>query len=423
MWNGAVDTSAERPDLAIDVGNLSIVKILPALAKLIKNPKVGKIDLSDESLYESVDLLLEAISWDEAWQRVISFLDTDMATDGFLYSNLFKYGNITSRGAQVFAAIREVYPDIIKVEKRGTRDEFRFVGDLTSIDEDRVLRRVNPKRGESLDVVAGGVDELEEDDIVGELEKQAQDEKIDLETALQDLDDLLTGMIKKNLGNAILVAGRGGIGKTHTVEQVLHKLGLSDGEGYFKITGAASPAALYRELFNHRKGIILFDDCDSVFDSQDGRNLLKNATDTKKVRKVSWSKISDVYFDPAETDDEAYEKNVKAGSFPKFFNFEGKIIFISNMKKDKLDPDGALRTRAFIVDVDPTNEDVINFMKKICNKIELDDGMELSEKERLEVVDVIASLGKNIDLRKLVRGLNIRAAGMADWVGLIKRYA
>lgn len=388
---------------------------------MIKKPKEGKVDLDDESLYES--LLLEAITWNEAFSRVMSFFETDMARDGFLFSNLFKYGNITGRGAQIFAAIQEIYPNMITVEKRGARDEYRLTGDITAIDEDRVLKKLNPKHGESLSMVSGGDDEFEDDDQVEGLEKQAQEEKMDLETALKDLDDLLTAMIKKNLSNAILISGRGGIGKTHTVEGVLHKLGLSDGEGYFKITGSATAASIYRELFNHRKDILLFDDCDSAFDSQEGRNLFKNATDTKKTRKVSWSKISDLFFDPATIDDDTFDQYVKDGRFPKWFNFEGKIIFISNLKKDKLDPDGALRTRAFLVDVDPTNDDVIKFMKKICNTIELEDGLALSDEERLEVVDVIASLGKTLDLRKLVRGLNIRAAGLPDWKGIIKRYA
>jgi capsule polysaccharide export protein KpsC/LpsZ len=62
-------------------------------------------------------------------------------------------------------------------------------------------------------------------------------------------------------------------------------------------------------------------------------------------------------------------------------------------------------------------------MKKICGSIELDDGASLTMEERLEVVDEIAKIGQDINIRKLVRGLNIRAAGMPNWQGLIKRYA
>jgi hypothetical protein len=394
---------------------------LPALVKLIKKPKEGKFELSDDKLHEAKMFVMEAIPYEDAFIKVMAFLDTELASDGFLFSALYKSGNVTARGAQIFTAIMELYPDMIKVEKRGTRDEYSLVGDISKIDQDKVLKEVNPKYGDSISVSAGGDDEFEDTPEIKKLESSV--EKLDLEQSLKDLEDLLTGLIKKNLGNAVLVSGRGGIGKTHTVEKVLHQLGLSDGDGYFKITGSASPASIYRELFNHKDGILLFDDCDSAFDTQEGRNLFKNATDTKKVRKVSWSKASEAYFDPAKFDDEATAQKIEDGYFPKWFNFEGKIIFISNLKKDKLDPDGALRTRAFLVDVDPTNDDVVNFMKKIVGSMPLEDGLTLSDEERLEVVDIIAKTGKDLNLRKLVRGLNIRAAGMPDWQGLVKRYA
>jgi hypothetical protein len=54
---------------------------------------------------------------------------------------------------------------------------------------------------------------------------------------------------------------------------------------------------------------------------------------------------------------------------------------------------------------------IVNFLKAFPRK------------KRLEVVDIIAKTGKDLNLRKLVRGLNIRAAGMPDWQGLVKRYA
>jgi hypothetical protein len=424
VWKGGADTTPEHPDFAINTNGLSTVKILPALVKAIKHPKEGKIPLDDDKLAESkaeAKLLMEAIPWEEAFTRLITFLETDIATDGFLFSALYKNGNVTARGAQIFTAIQDMYPEMVEVEKKGARDLYTFVGDVSKIDQDRVLKEINPRHGESLSITAGGQDEFVSDPQMKKLEDQT--EKLDLEQALKDLEDLLTGMIKKNLGYAVLVSGRGGIGKTHTVEKVLHNLGLSDGDGYFKITGSATPAAIYRALYEHRDGILLFDDCDSAFDSQEGRNLFKNATDTKKVRKVSWQKASDMYFDPSDMDDEQIEQKVEDGYYPKYFNFEGKIIFISNLNKNKLDPDGALRTRAFLVDVDPTNEDVANFMKKICNTLPLEDGLSLTEEERLEVVDVIVKTGKELNLRKLVRGLNIRAAGMPDWEGLIKRYA
>ena len=244
----------------------------------------------------------------------------------------------------------------------------------------------------------------------------------------EQLDDLRRAMVllMNNATNSLYLAGRGGIGKTQTVEEELHKRGLSDGEGYFKITGSASTAGIYRLLYQHRKDILLFDDSDGALADQDSRNLFKAASDTKKERKISWVKGGKSYVDPADMD----EDDESADTLPRYFNFTGKIIFISNLKLDKLDPDGALRTRGYIVTIDPTDEEVYAYMGKIVSKIKLDVDFALTPEIRQQVIDVLASRrlpeGK-VNLRSLVRGLNTAAGilkdGDTNWQQMVIRYA
>lgn len=221
-------------------------------------------------------------------------------------------------------------------------------------------------------------------------------------------------------------------GKTQTVEDMLHAAGKEDGNGFFKITGSATPAGIYRILFQHRKDILLFDDSDGAVADQDGRNLFKAASDTKKKRKLSWQKGGKNYVDP---DDYNWDEEGDQDELPRSFDFEGKIIFISNLPLSKLDPDGALRTRGFIINVDPTDQEMLDFMKKIATKIPLDVDYKLGERERHEVIDVIASrvkdakTSKTVNLRMLVRGLNTRAGiemsgGSAEeWKKFVKFFA
>jgi hypothetical protein len=61
----------------------------------------------------------------------------------------------------------------------------------------------------------------------------------------------------------------------------------------------------------------VFDDSDSIYADEDKLNLLKNATDTKEVRKISWG---------AETSMETEDGQ----AIPREFVFEGNIIFITN---------------------------------------------------------------------------------------------
>lgn len=223
-------------------------------------------------------------------------------------------------------------------------------------------------------------------------------------------------------------------GKTQTVETELAKAGLTDGGGYFKNTGSASPIGIYTSLYDNRNSIVLFDDCDSALADQEGRNLIKAATDTKKVRKVAWNKKSSVIipkdqYESAEESADGDRPTTKDGSYlyPNSFEFTGRIIFISNLKIDKLDPDGAIRTRGFIIEIDPTDSEMIDYMAKIAPMIRLEGGVTLKQSEINEVIEEIRKSPKksDISLRKLVRGLNVKAEMGDDpmWKNILKLYA
>lgn len=257
----------------------------------------------------------------------------------------------------------------------------------------------------------------------------ASEQDIERMTYEESLDALQTGMklLMSNASNSLWVAGRGGTGKTVTVEKMLKAAGKTDGEGYFKITGSATPSGIYRLMYEHRNDILLFDDSDSALNDQEGRNLFKAAADTNKRRKISWMKGGKNFVDPSDYDEDADDDTL-----PRYFDFTGKIIFISNMPLNKLDPDGALRTRGFIINVDPTNEEIYDFMLKICTKIELDVDYTLSTEDRQEVVNVLRGrkvMEKTVNLRQLVRGLNTRAGiesqggTTAEWVRFVKMFA
>jgi hypothetical protein len=212
-------------------------------------------------------------------------------------------------------------------------------------------------------------------------------------------------------------------GKTQTVENALHDHGLADGHGYFKITGTASASGIYGLLYKHRNDIILFDDADGALADQDSRNLIKAATDTKKHRQLVWGKRSFNVYDPDSADAEKYAHDPDMA--PNKFTFSGKIIFITNLSIEKLDPDGALRTRAFIIDVNPNNQELLDFMHSILHDIRIEDGLTLSDEEREEVFNLVkrTSKGKDLSIRKLVRALNLAASGAPNWEKLVSLYS
>lgn len=200
-------------------------------------------------------------------------------------------------------------------------------------------------------------------------------------------------------------------GKTHSTEEIMTEFGFSEGSGYTKVAGSASPIGLYRLLYENRDGILMMDDADSALGDQEGRNLLKAAADTKRVRKVSWMKAGSTMVDPDD-----YDPETMSDKLPRSFEYKGQIIFISNLPLDKLDPDKALRTRAIVVDVDPTNQEIWDFFPKIIDKIPLDVDYPLKHEQRVQVVEWLRSRKmpeKTANIRILVRGLNILAGTLA----------
>lgn len=213
---------------------------------------------------------------------------------------------------------------------------------------------------------------------------------------------------------------------THTVEETLGELGLEDGNGYFKNTSSGSAAGLYKTLFMNRTGIVVLDDCDTIVATQEGRNLLKAALDTKKKRKLVWAKMGSWLFDPADEEEMAKaQDSIAVGEepemFPRYFDFEGRVIMISNLPAETLDPDGALATRGFIITLNPTKDEVFAFMRKIAPKIPVE-GRQLTDAERNEVVDMIEKQPGSANIRKLVRGLNMAASGVQNWQRIVERY-
>lgn len=86
---------------------------------------------------------------------------------------------------------------------------------------------------------------------------------------------------------------------------------------YDWISGGCTSVGLYHALWNMRKGgLIVFDDCDSIFRDEDSINLLKIATDSTKERMISWRKNAS-WLDEYEID--------------KTFDFKGHIIFLTNI--------------------------------------------------------------------------------------------
>jgi predicted AAA+ superfamily ATPase len=148
---------------------------------------------------------------------------------------------------------------------------------------------------------------------------------------------------------AMIVVGPPGVGKSYGVEFELEKSGLFDKISgkkikYEVVKGAMTPIGLYCTLYRHSdaNNVLVFDDCDSVFQDELSLNILKAALDSGKKRKIFWNSDSAM---------------LRREGVPDQFDFKGGAIFITNLKfeniqskkmKDHLE---ALQSRCHFLDL------------------------------------------------------------------------
>ena len=395
---------------------VSLIQILPQFADMLSSGKVNRGSFMTYpdgiSLKESAEVMVdltEAVDPSEAFDGVLNIIASPNFTKNKVWS-VWK-----SLGVKIFTHLEMEFPALIVKAGRG----YSWEGsdkDIKALhkEKDRILQQLGAVRS----VVSGGSSKetYSYDRKIDELE--AQREHIGFQKQLEDLENLIKLTIS-GASNALFVAGRGGISKTYTVEKVLAQAGLKDGNGYFKNTGTASAAGIYTLLFKYQNQIILFDDSDDALKDMESRNMIKAATDTKSIRKLVWNKMGKNVIDP-ENYDGTHEEMIDDGKIPRYFNFTGKIIFISNLSMDKLDPDGAIRTRAFIIDINPTDIEVYDYMDTIVDKMQLDGDLHLDISQRKGVVELLrtGASSQTANLRKLSRALNMKAGALKSGVDI-----
>lgn len=422
IWFDDKNTSGGS-DIHIQFGrSLSLAKALPALVSVMKNPTVGTEYIFEDfgsNLNESIINVLTEASLNVSRDVVEKYIAT--LEDGVKVADMFKtFGAVSNK---IMVQLKKQYPEMFVVGG-GRGGGLVFKGSNKDIDIDSLMGgaggvKVVVTKGPSAETILPSTTDKK-------LEKDG--DRLVFEEQLKDLESIVKLLIK-GASNSCIIYGKGGTGKTFTVEKVMSGSGLTDGNGYFKVAGTASPIGVYKTLYKHRKDIVIFDDADSAFSDLEARNIFKAATDTRKIRKISWmKKTGKDFYDPDEEDGgDGDDDNIEEMRVPKYFNFEGRIIAITNAKKlDDIDKDGAFRTRSFMINIDPTEMELVEYMGKLAPSIPLEDGLSLTNDERQEVVEVIKTMvGKRggLSLRNLVRGLNIKASGIPDWKQITIRYA
>ena len=224
----------------------------------------------------------------------------------------------------------------------------------------------------------------------------------------------MTKAVKKGDVRAMIVSGPPGVGKSHGVEEVLDRYKMMETMGGKKthevIKGAMSPIGLYCKLFKMSEAgnVVVFDDCDSIFQEDLSLNILKAALDSKKSRWIHWNTDS---------------FKLRNEGVPDKFKFEASAIFITNMKFDKVKGKlrehlDALESRCHYMDL--TIDTERDKMLRIRQVIE--DGMldvyTLSDdikEDIIDFVDINKSRLRELSLRSVLKVADLAVSFPDRW--------
>ena len=224
----------------------------------------------------------------------------------------------------------------------------------------------------------------------------------------------MTKAVKKGDVRAMIVSGPPGVGKSHGVEEVLDRYNtmqmLGGGQQFEVIKGAMSPIGLYCKLFKMAdKGkVVVFDDCDSIFQDELSLNILKAALDSKKKRTIHWNTDS---------------FKLRNEGVPDQFNFEASAIFITNLKFDKVKGKlrehlSALESRCHYMDLTiDTDKDKILRIKQVVadgmlNNYKLSDEV---KEDIMDFVDVNKNRLRELSLRTVLKISDLAIAFPTKW--------
>ena len=219
-------------------------------------------------------------------------------------------------------------------------------------------------------------------------------------------------MVATGTSPSLIVTGEGGLGKTFTVNKTLVKCGMKkidsvtsdgtptevcarggDSKSYVVIKGFSTAKGLYRILYENRKRIIIFDDCDDVLKNPTALLILKGALDSYEERVVDWR--SEGFMDDG---------------LPRSFMFEGGVIFISNLPIYKVDQ--AIRSRAICVDVSMTVDQKIERMGNIIKSGDfLPDHSDETKEAALAFLTRMRNEAKELSLRTLISVTKVASLG------------
>lgn len=428
----------KSPDYAIDLPNVSFDILIDPIVKLLRSPRIGKIDVAlaeddqSRSMSKDEENLVNAIN-------ATKNRDLLMAAKAKAINAAYGSGSIVLMGRR---------PDGTLFEVPGMDD---FLAQLERLAAAKyAVSQTSTSRS-------------------GSMEEQYRE--------LASKVGLVIGGQSEYV-RALLLLGAPSSGKSFNVMKTIREHGLTAGQDYVLKKGKLSTVSLYRLLIEQIDGLLIFDDCDGVLKDQDAVNILKGALDTDPVRQVSYDvrgtlntavmseeeriklvdAMSRIFRGVPEDDDTALfdkyvpntvkvdlsQKEIDAMGLspdeveaarkylsntspdrvhqveqwlithmPNLIDYRGRIIFISNLSEKEWD--GAITSRSFMMNMKFTSEEMLDYIEGVLPYM----GKSLTIEQKQEVLNYLRALHeagiikKDINFRIVQQAFDLRK--LDDW--------
>lgn len=234
---------------------------------------------------------------------------------------------------------------------------------------------------------------------------------------------------------------------TKTLERMFGEAGV---EWNYHSGLKVSPFSIYKTVFQERKSTIVFDEADDILTNSDivvqlkpvldtsGKNTMEYAHGTKSTVGMSEEEIKS-YSDFVDSEI-ANGKPITASAskgvqLPSKFFFEGQMIFISNMRADKIDQ--AIMSRSLFIDVYLCATDINKRIQSIMkakhsdmNNDELEEIMEAlgqslpkaASSQVTYMTPELARKNKPVTVRSMELAIRMKKLGIKNWERLASLY-
>jgi len=255
---------------------------------------------------------------------------------------------------------------------------------------------------------------------VTRIEESDDEISIRIRETVESMYDMVAA-VAVNAVNSLVIAGGAGLGKSYGVNKVLNE--INGGEyGYVFHRGYIRATHLFRLLWENRNPgqVIVLDDVD-LWDDQTTLNLLKSALELKSVRRIGWGSEKEFLDQDGDT-------------IPRYFDYEGSIIFLTNLKIRELIESGnknsahlsAIESRSLVLDLKINTPR--EYMVKIRQTV-IEEGMLVnagfSRNEQDEILEFIESNSKSLQelsLRMVEKISRIYRALPDSWEKSARRF-